>query len=139
MSTISEIKAREILDSRGNPTVEVDVHCSDGSFGRAAVPSGASTGEYEAIELRDNDSKRYLGKGVQKAVKNVNGIIARKLKGFDVKDQKSIDDAVIKLDGTSDKSKLGANAMLGVSLAVAKAAADSLYIPQQERNSWLAL
>ena len=129
MSTISEIKAREILDSRGNPTVEVDVHCSDGSFGRAAVPSGASTGEYEAIELRDNDSKRYLGKGVQKAVKNVNGIIARKLMGFDVKDQKSIDDAMIKLDGTADKSKLGANAMLGVSLAVAKAAADSLYIP----------
>ena len=129
MSTISEIKAREILDSRGNPTVEVDVHCSDGSFGRAAVPSGASTGEYEAIELRDGNSKRYLGKGVQKAVKNVNGIIARKLIGFDVKNQKSIDDAMIKLDGTHDKSKLGANAMLGVSLAVAKAAADSLYIP----------
>ena len=129
LSTISEIKAREILDSRGNPTVEVDVHCTDGSFGRAAVPSGASTGEYEAIELRDNDNKRYLGKGVQKAVKNINRIIAKKLIGFDVKDQKSVDQAMIQLDGTEDKSKLGANALLGVSLAVAKAAADSLYIP----------
>ncbi len=129
LSTISEIKAREILDSRGNPTVEVDVHCADGSFGRAAVPSGASTGEYEAIELRDGDSKRYLGKGVQKAVKNINRIIAKKLIGFDVKDQKSVDQAMMQLDGTEDKSKLGANALLGVSLAVAKAAADSLYIP----------
>ena len=114
LSTISEIKAREILDSRGNPTVEVDVHCSDGAFGRAAVPSGASTGELEAIELRDNDNKRYLGKGVSKAVKNVNGVIARKLNGFDVKDQKAIDQAMIDLDGTSDKSRLGANAILGV-------------------------
>lgn len=129
MSTISEIKAREILDSRGNPTVEVDVFCIDGSFGRAAVPSGASTGEYEAIELRDNNSKRYLGKGVQKAVKNINGAIAKKLFGIDVKEQKLIDQAMIDLDGTPDKSKLGANAILGVSLAVAKAAADSLYIP----------
>ena len=103
MSTISEIKAREILDSRGNPTVEVDVHCADGSFGRAAVPSGASTGEYEAIELRDGDSKRYLGKGVQKAVKNINRVIAKKLIGFDVKDQKSVDQAMIQLDGTEDK------------------------------------
>jgi len=129
LSTISEIKAREILDSRGNPTVEVDVHCADGSFGRAAVPSGASTGEHEAIELRDNNSKRYLGKGVQKAVKNINGVIAKKLAGLDVKDQKSVDQVMIDLDGTPDKSKLGANAILGVSLAVAKAAADSLYLP----------
>ena len=129
MSTISEIKAREILDSRGNPTVEVDVHCIDGSFGRASVPSGASTGEHEAIELRDNNSKRYLGKGVQKAVKNINGIIARKLIGLDVKDQKLLDQVMIDLDGTSEKSKLGANAILGVSLAVAKAAADSLCLP----------
>jgi len=129
LSTISEIKAREILDSRGNPTVEVDVHCIDGSFGRAAVPSGASTGEHEAIELRDNNSKRYLGKGVLKAVKNINGIIARKLIGLDVKDQKLLDQVMIDLDGTSGKSKLGANAILGVSLAVAKAAADSLCLP----------
>jgi len=129
LSTISEIKAREILDSRGNPTVEVDVHCIDGSFGRASVPSGASTGEHEAIELRDNNSKRYLGKGVQKAVKNINGIIARKLIGLDVKDQKLLDQVMIDLDGTSEKSKLGANAILGVSLAVAKAAADSLCLP----------
>jgi len=129
LSTISEIKAREILDSRGNPTVEVDVHCIDGSFGRASVPSGASTGEHEAIELRDNNSKRYLGRGVQKAVKNINGIIARKLIGLDVKDQKLVDQVMIDLDGTSEKSKLGANAILGVSLAVAKAAADSLHLP----------
>lgn len=129
MSTISEIKAREILDSRGNPTIEVDVHCIDGSFGRAAVPSGASTGKFEVIELRDNDKKRYLGKGVQKAVKNVNSVIAGKLIGFDAKDQNKIDMTLINLDGTRKKSKLGANAILGVSLAVAKAAADSLYVP----------
>lgn len=129
MSTISEVKAREILDSRGNPTVEVDVHCIDGSFGRASVPSGASTGEYEAVELRDNNSKRYMGKGVQKAVKNVNGVIARKITGLDAKDQKVVDQVMIDLDGTSGKSKLGANAILGVSLAVAKAGADSLKTP----------
>ena len=125
LSTISKVKAREILDSRGNPTVEVDVYCKDGSFGRAAVPSGASTGEYEAIELRDNNSKRYLGKGVQKAVKNINGVMARKLKGLDAKNQKLVDQVMIDLDGTPGKAELGANAILGVSLAVAKAAADS--------------
>ncbi len=129
LSTISEIKAREILDSRGNPTVEVDVYCADGSFGRAAVPSGASTGEHEAVELRDNNKKRYLGKGVLKAVGNINGVISKKIIGLDVRDQKKVDQAMIELDGTDDKSNLGANAILGVSLAVAKAAADSLDMP----------
>jgi len=129
LSTISEIKAREILDSRGNPTVEVDVYCADGSFGRAAVPSGASTGKREAIELRDNNKKRYLGKGVLKAVENINGVISKKIIGLDVRDQKKVDQAMIELDGTDNKSKLGANAILGVSLAVAKAAADSLDMP----------
>ncbi len=129
VAIIDTILAREILDSRGNPTVEVDIICEDGSFGRASVPSGASTGEHEAIELRDKVKKRYLGKGVQKAVKNVNDVIAPKLIGADVTAQYDIDKLMLKLDGTSNKSKLGANAILGVSLAVAKAAANSLYIP----------
>lgn len=129
MSTIASIKAREILDSRGNPTIEVDVHCDDGSFGRAAVPSGASTGEHEAVELRDNDGKRYLGKGVLKAVRNVNRVIAPKLTGLDVFSQSLIDGIMIGLDGTPNKAKLGANAILGVSLAAARAASDSLGIP----------
>ena len=129
VAIIEEILAREILDSRGNPTVEVDVICDDGSFGRAAVPSGASTGEHEAIELRDKVKKRYLGKGVQKAVRNIEDKIAPKLIGADVTAQYEVDQLMLKLDGTSNKSKLGANAILGVSLAVAKAAANSLYIP----------
>ena len=126
---ISKIKAREILDSRGNPTVEVDVFLADGSFGRAAVPSGASTGEHEAVELRDGDSKRYLGKGVLKAVKNVNAVIAKALIGKKAEDQKAIDHLLIKLDGTENKSKLGANALLGVSLAAARAAANAAHLP----------
>lgn len=129
MAIIEEILSREILDSRGNPTIEVDVICDDGSFGRAAVPSGASTGEHEAIELRDKVKKRYLGKGVQKAIKNINDVIAPKLLGADVTAQFEIDQLMLRLDGTANKSKLGANAILGVSLAVAKAAANSLYVP----------
>ena len=129
MIDIEEIKGREILDSRGNPTVEVDVYCFDGSMGRAAVPSGASTGEHEALELRDKTKKRYLGKGVEKAVKNVNKVIADALVGMDVTDQHSIDRTMLELDGTDTKSKLGANAMLGVSLACARAAANALEIP----------
>lgn len=129
MAKISTIKAREIIDSRGNPTVEVDVTASDGAFGRAAVPSGASTGEHEAIELRDTKSQRYLNKGVQKAVKNVNEIIAPKIKRMDVSSQKKIDEKMIKLDGTKNKSKLGANAILGVSLAAARAGAASEGLP----------
>lgn len=129
MAKISTIKAREIIDSRGNPTVEVDVTASDGAFGRAAVPSGASTGEHEAIELRDTKSKRYLHKGVQKAVKNVNEIIAPKIKRMDVSSQRKIDEKMIKLDGTKNKSKLGANAILGVSLAAARAGAASEGLP----------
>ena len=125
VAKIKEVKAREILDSRGNPTVEVDVILNDGSFGRAAVPSGASTGVAEAVELRDGDKSRYMGKGVLKAVKNVNSIIAKKVKGMDPTEQKEIDSAMIKLDGTKNKGNLGANAILGVSLAVAKAAAAS--------------
>jgi enolase len=124
MTTIKNIFAREILDSRGNPTIEADVLLSDGSFGRAAVPSGASTGSHEAVELRDNDKKRYGGKGVRKAVMNVNTTIAKKLKGKEW-DQKSLDEAMIKLDGTPNKSKLGANAVLSVSLAFARADAES--------------
>lgn len=123
MSKIKKIKAREILDSRGNPTVEVDVLLDNGILGRAAVPSGASTGSKEAIELRDNDKKRYLGKGVMKAVNNVKEIIAPKLIGMDPRNQEEIDYLMIKLDGTKNKGRLGANAILGVSLAVAKAAA----------------
>jgi len=129
VATIASVKARQILDSRGNPTIEVDVMCDDGSLGRAAVPSGASTGEHEAIELRDNVKKKYLGKGVEKAVKNVNKTIAPKILGMEVTSQRSIDEIMIGLDGTPNKSKLGANAILGVSLAAARAAADSLWIP----------
>lgn len=126
---ISEIYAREILDSRGNPTIEVEVTLDSGMIGRAAVPSGASTGEYEAVELRDGDKKRYLGKGVLKAVKNVNEIIAPELEGWNVFDQVGIDEYLIELDGTPNKAKLGANAILGVSMAVAKAAAEELGMP----------
>lgn len=124
MSIIESVHARQILDSRGNPTIEVDVITENGFLGRAAVPSGASTGEHEAVELRDGDKSRYLGKGVLKAVDNVNEIIAPEIIGYSVFDQKMIDDVMIELDGTENKSKLGANAILGVSLAVAKAAAD---------------
>jgi len=125
MSYITDVMAREVLDSRGNPTVEVEVMLDDGSFGRAAVPSGASTGAFEAVELRDGDSARYLGKGVLTAVHNVNEIIAEELVGMDASDQRAIDEFLIELDGTENKSRLGANAILGVSLAVAKAAAES--------------
>ena len=128
-TTIESISALEILDSRGNPTVEVEVALMDGSWGRAAVPSGASTGEHEALEMRDGDKKRYLGKGVTKAVTNVNGAISSELFGMDASDQRAIDFALLALDGTPNKSKLGANAILGVSLAVAKAAANSLGLP----------
>ena len=124
MSAITSINAREILDSRGNPTVEVDVHLESGAAGRAAVPSGASTGEHEALELRDNDPKRYLGKGVQKAVRNVDVVIQPVLEGFDASNQVGVDRTLIQLDGTKTKSKLGANAMLGVSMACARAAAN---------------
>ena len=129
MALIDAIHAREILDSRGNPTVEVEVLLSDGQIGRAAVPSGASTGEHEAVELRDGDKGRYLGKGVQKAVDAVIDEIAPALIGFDATDQRSIDQAMIDLDGTPNKAKLGANAILGVSLAVANAAAASADLP----------
>ncbi len=128
-TTIDDINALEILDSRGNPTVEVEVYLADGSWGRAAVPSGASTGVHEALELRDGDKKRYLGKGVSKAVENVNNEIADLLLGWDATDQRGIDAAMLELDATPNKSKLGANAVLGVSLAVAKAAANSLGLP----------
>ena len=129
MSTIVDIFAREILDSRGNPTVEVDVILEDGTLGRAAVPSGASTGAHEAVEKRDGDPKRYKGKGVLDAVSNVNSEIAETLVGFDATDQQAIDAAMIELDGTENKSRLGANAILGVSLATAKAAADYSELP----------
>ncbi|MDI6785855.1 MAG: phosphopyruvate hydratase [bacterium] len=129
MAKISNINAREILDSRGNPTVEVDVALESGAWGRACVPSGASTGKYEAIELRDKDKNRYLGKGVIKAVKSVNEIIKKELIGKEALAQYEIDQLIIKLDGTENKSKLGANAILGVSLAVAKAAANEMGIP----------
>jgi len=129
MSIIENIQAREVLDSRGNPTVEVDVTLTDGAFGRAIVPSGASTGEHEALELRDGDEKRYGGKGVLKAVESVNGPIAEELIGMMALSQKEIDEAMIELDGTPTKSKLGANAILGVSMAVAKAAANSAELP----------
>ena len=124
MSIISEIHARQILDSRGNPTIEVDVTTEDGHFGRAAVPSGASTGKHEAVELRDNDKSVYMGKGVLQAVNNVNDIIAEELIGWEVTDQAGIDKMLIQLDGTPNKAKLGANATLAVSMAVAKAAAE---------------
>ena len=129
MTAIIDINAREILDSRGNPTVEVDVILEDGSLGRAAVPSGASTGAYEAVELRDGDPGRYLGKGVEKAVDGVNGEIYDALVGMDAEDQRRIDAALIGLDGTPNKSRLGANAILGVSLAAAKAAAETSGLP----------
>ena len=129
MSTIIGIQSREILDSRGNPTVEVDVHLAGGAFGRAAVPSGASTGEHEAIELRDGDKKRFLGKGVLKAVKNVDDKIAPAIIGEDALDQLTIDRIMLDLDGTETKSKLGANAILAVSLATAKAASEALGTP----------
>jgi enolase len=129
MTRITGIQAREILDSRGNPTVEVDVFLSSGIMGRAAVPSGASTGEHEAVELRDGDKSRYLGKGVSKAVDNVNNTIAEELLGMDALNQREVDQTMIALDGTKTKSKLGANAILGVSLATAKAAAEALEIP----------
>ncbi|WP_320112492.1 phosphopyruvate hydratase [Draconibacterium orientale] len=126
---ISDVKAREIIDSRGNPTVEVDVTLESGAFGRAAVPSGASTGENEALELRDGDKSRYLGKGCLKAVANVNDVIAKEIIGMDATDQVAIDSKLLELDGTKTKSNLGANAMLGVSLAVAKAAAEYSELP----------
>ena len=129
MTAILDIHARQIIDSRGNPTVEVDVMLEDGSFGRAAVPSGASTGAYEAVELRDGDPKAFLGKGVQKAVDGVNGDIANELRGLEAEDQAEVDAVMIALDGTENKARLGANAILGVSLAVAKAAADSRGLP----------
>ena len=129
MVEIEEIFAREILDSRGNPTLEVDVSLSDGGFGRAAVPSGASTGAYEAVELRDGDKSRYLGKGVRQAVLNVNTEIADALYGLEAENQRGIDQLLIELDGTENKARLGANATLGVSLALAKAVADSMQTP----------
>lgn len=129
MSHIIEVHARQILDSRGNPTVEVDVLTEDGALGRAAVPSGASTGIHEAVELRDNDKSTYVGKGVLQAVKNVNDIISESIVGFDVSEQAAIDQAMIDLDGTPNKGKLGANAILAVSMAVAKAAADEASLP----------
>ena len=129
MSYIIEVRARQILDSRGNPTVEVDVLTDEGALGRAAVPSGASTGIHEAVELRDNDKKKYVGKGVLKAVKNVNDLIAKSITGFDITAQAEIDQLMIDLDGTPNKSKLGANAILAVSMAVAKAAAEEANLP----------
>jgi enolase len=129
MSNISEIFARQILDSRGNPTIEADVLTDEGAFGRAAVPSGASTGAHEAVELRDGDKKKFGGKGVLKAIKNVNEVIAPKLLGYDVADQTGIDEMMIRLDGTANKGNLGANAILAVSMAVAKAAAEEAGLP----------
>ena len=129
MTSIVDVTAREILDSRGNPTVEVEVTLADGTTGRAAVPSGASTGAFEAVELRDGDKSRYLGRGTQKAVKNVNEEIAGEIVGLDATDQVGIDQLLLELDGTPNKGKLGANAILGVSLAVAKAAAGALGLP----------
>lgn len=129
MPFITDVLAREVLDSRGNPTIEVEVYTESGAFGRGMVPSGASTGEYEAVELRDGDKSRYSGKGVQKAVDNVNNIIAEAILGYDVREQMAIDKLMIELDGTPNKGKLGANAILGVSIAVARAAADYLDQP----------
>ena len=129
LTAISHILARQIIDSRGNPTVEVDVELSGGAVGRAAVPSGASTGEHEAVELRDGDKARYLGKGVTKAVHNVEEIIAPEIEGFDALDQVGIDRALLSLDGTHNKGNLGANALLAVSLATAHAAANQLELP----------
>ncbi|MEK7857245.1 MAG: phosphopyruvate hydratase, partial [Acidobacteriota bacterium] len=129
MSMIEQVWAREIMDSRGNPTIEAEVILEDGTTGRAAVPSGASTGENEAVELRDGDKLRYLGKGVLKAVENVNEKIGRELEGLDVLDQTQIDQTMIELDGTENKSNLGANALLAVSLASARAAAAFQQLP----------
>jgi enolase len=129
MSEIVDVRARQVLDSRGNPTVEVEVYTEDGAMGRAAVPSGASTGSHEAVELRDNDKKKYLGKGVLKAVQNVHDILMPELVGLDATEQRAIDALMRELDGTKNKGKIGANAILGVSLAVAKAAAESLGQP----------
>jgi len=129
MSKISQVIGREILDSRGNPTVEVDITLESGAFGRAAVPSGASTGEHEAVELRDGDKNRYLGKGVQNAVKNVNSVLAEAVQGMEASQQTEIDKKMIETDGTPNKGKLGANAILGISLAVAKAAANEAKLP----------
>ena len=129
MSIITDVYAREVLDSRGNPTLEVEVYTESGAFGRGMVPSGASTGEHEAVELRDGDKARYGGLGTQKAVDNVNNVIAEHIIGFDVRDQQGIDRAMIALDGTPNKGKLGANAILGVSMAVARAAANELGLP----------
>ena len=129
MSYIEEVIAREVLDSRGNPTVEVEVYLDDGTIGRAIVPSGASTGAFEAVELRDGDESRYLGKGVLQAVSNVNDIIADEIIGMNPFDQPALDKLLNELDGTPNKGKLGANAILGVSLAVARAAAESLGLP----------
>src|ERR1700753_1185986 len=125
MTQISDIHAREILDSRGNPTLEAEVTLADGSIGRAAVPSGASTGSREAVELRDGDKSRYLGKGVRKAVANVNGDIVKALKGFNAEDQTGLDKKLIDLDGSPNKGRLGANALLGVSMADAHAVGSS--------------
>ncbi|MGG7060373.1 phosphopyruvate hydratase, partial [Clostridium tertium] len=129
MSVIELVYAREVLDSRGNPTVEVEVVLESGVTGRAIVPSGASTGAFEAVELRDGDKSRYLGKGVEKAVANVNEIIAAELEGMDATDQPGIDAVMIELDGTPNKGKLGANAILGVSMAVARAASEEVGLP----------
>ena len=131
-TNIKNIIAREILDSRGNPTIEVDVFLEDGLYGRAAVPSGASTGEFEAVELRDNDKNRYNGKGVLKAVSNVNKEISKALLDIDINDQSKIDKTMIDLDGTENKSRLGANAVLGVSLAAIRAASNANNIPLYE-------
>jgi enolase len=128
-TTIEAVSAQEVLDSRGNPTIEVEIVLADGAWGRAAIPSGASTGSHEALELRDGDRSRYAGRGVLQAVENVNGEIAEQLYGWDASDQRGIDSLLIELDGTPNKSKLGANAILGVSLAVAKAAANALQLP----------
>tara|TARA_Y100000780_G_scaffold232591_1_gene267965 strand:- start:74696 stop:75976 length:1281 start_codon:yes stop_codon:yes gene_type:complete len=135
VTKISSIKAREVLDSRGNPTVEADVILADGSWSRASVPSGASTGKREALELRDADPSRYMGKGVKTAVKNINEIIAPKLEGFDVVDQRGLDELMLNLDGTKNKEKLGANAILAVSMASCRAAATSLKMPLYEYMS----
>src|SRR5579862_1146648 len=129
MSEIVEVTGRQILDSRGNPTVEVDVTLSTGSVGRAAVPSGASTGKLEAVELRDGDASRFLGKGVTRAVRNVNEILGPEIVGLDVTDQRAIDRALLDMDGTENKGKLGANAILAISLAVSKAAAADVGLP----------
>src|SRR5246500_1433638 len=125
MSNIAAIHAREVLDSRGNPTIEAEVFVADGSMGRAIVPSGASTGEHEAVELRDGDKERFVGKGVLKAVENVNGEISDALGNFDAADQRALDAKMIELDGTENKGRLGANAILAVSMAAARAAANS--------------